>query len=1099
MNHQEIESLKQQLIELHYGLLDAREAQELRDRIASSEEVAELWLEAQGFAGKIQQATRLVPTEIEKTDFMELARHASVLEQAGHDSVQTDDAPRAGDVQLKVTPLAKGSGSRGRSAVWATGWAMIAAMIGCLVVGRGYLLRLPPSPVAKTALEIKPLSDHGLTGQLHYQVLTSIVNRSAIGNATPVVPANISFRLLSPAGVLFSGSTKSDRKGLARIVLPERLVIPQDAVLDVVAKASAGNVEASSLSLNVPRTRAVTHLTMDRPVYRPGDDVFFRSLTLNRRSLQPVSGFPIEFTLRQVVAAQTTENEDQQFTPQVGVTQSGVGQGVFNLPADVIPGDYELSVHSLDQMFPDETVGFQIRSYRVPLYDQKVRWTRESYRPGDRLDAMLQLAPVSQAIRSVPKMITASVLLGGEEQGTKQFEVSDEGKVEIKFDLPQQFSDGLNLRVTVGVGANAEVRTFPIPMQNGALHIDFYPEGGDLSAGVLNQVYFAVTDANRQAAPLRGWLVNRAGERLAEVETMYEGLGRFRFVPAANEQYSVEVVGSEASAKQSFKLPGIKEGLPVIDLRGGVIAEGESLQMIIRSEMPKTTLVQVACRGNVIARREIDLIRGDTEVDLPLDQTVGGVVRVTLLELQDGRWHPVAERLIFRRPSQRLQVRSVDQAGLVGVRSPGEKVQLELQVTNHVNQPQRAILGVSVVDQGSLSLRAMAPASMTTKFLLLSEIKHPADLEDADVLLASNAEAEQHLDLLLGTQGWRRFATWEETADADEFQALLVKLLSINGMDSADESVVGNQEKLVADWLSYRRAMDSSLKAAWVELGYVLIFMMGSWCFVFFCHRQRTQLKNTCTPLICLIAFGLSGLGLAGCGANVESIDAMIEADSQAEMANQPMNDVLSSNEEAATFGNEEPVEMAPAMLNQMPPQTSARRSTVPSPMLMDTGVALDQAQVASPAEWKNVDERWADLLPERKVAWLLRQLNQVRNAESENTSVGGETSNRLSVEDLKNLRMIRGMTAEAAAEKLIQELQFPIRQYAHQRVENTEPEMPDYQETLYWNPFAETDEEGRFTIEFDLSDAETNYQLQVDAHTFGGQLGSLSAEIVTQ
>ena len=275
--------------------------------------------------------------------------------------------------------------------------------------------------------------------------------------------------------------------------------------------------------------------------------------------------------------------------------------------------------------------------------------------------------------------------------------------------------------------------------------------------------------------------------------------------------------------------------------------------------------------------------------------------------------------------------------------------------------------------------------------------------------------------------------------------------------------------------------------------------MMGSWCFVFFCHRQRTQLKNTCTPLICLIAFGLSGLGLAGCGANVESIDAMIEADSQAEMANQPMNDVLPSNEEAATFGNEEPVEMAPAMLNQMPPKTSARGSTVPIPILMDTGVSLDQAQVDSPAEWKNVDERWADLLPERKVAWLLRQLNQVRNAESENTSNGGETSTRLSIEDLKNLSMIRGMTAEAAAEKLIQELQFPIRQYAHQRVENAEPEMPDYQETLYWNPFAETDEEGRFTIEFDLSDAETNYQLQVDAHTFGGQLGSFSAEIVTQ
>ena len=83
---------------------------------------------------------------------MELARHVSVLEQAGDDSVQTDAVPSVDDVQLKVTPLVKGSGSRVRSAAWATGWAMIAAMIGCLVVGRGYLLSLPPSPVAKNGV-----------------------------------------------------------------------------------------------------------------------------------------------------------------------------------------------------------------------------------------------------------------------------------------------------------------------------------------------------------------------------------------------------------------------------------------------------------------------------------------------------------------------------------------------------------------------------------------------------------------------------------------------------------------------------------------------------------------------------------------------------------------------------------------------------------------------------------------------------------------------------------------------------------------------------------------------------------------------------------
>ena len=1099
MNQQEKEALKQQLIELHYGLLDERESKELRVKINSNQEVAELWLETQGFAGKIQEATRSVPTGTQTLDFFELASHAKFSERVEGDSSAVEQVYNVDLAQSKITTLGGPSRSRGRSAVWATAWAMIAAMIGCLVVGRGYLLSLPTSPVAKTALEIKPLADNGSTGQRRYQVLTSLVNRTAVSGATPMVPANISFRLLSPAGVLFSGSAKSDREGIARIVLPERLVIPQDTTLDVVAKASVGNAEESSLSLNIPQTRAVTHLTIDRPVYRPGEDLFFRSLTLNRRSLQPVSGFPIEFTLRKVIEDPKTESPHQQFKSLFGVTKGGVGQGVFSLPANVIPGDYELTVHSLDQMFPDETVGFQVRTYRVPLYEQGVKWMQESYRPGERLDATLQITPIAQSDRLVPETITASILLGREELLTETFGVSTMGEVEIGFDLPEQVSDRLELRVWVGTGVDAEVRTFPIPIQKGEIDVEFYPEGGDLSAGLLNRVYFSVVDANGRAAPLRGWLVDGAGERLVEVETLHGGLGRFSFVPTVNEEYRVEVVGSEGSSEHTFALPEIKEGLPVIDLMGGVVPEDASLQMIIRSDEPKTTLVHVACRGSVIARQEIDLFNGETEVEIDLDQSVGGVLRVTLLELRGGRWHPVAERLVFRRSSQGLQVRSVDQAALATVHSPGDKVRLELQVTNHVNQPQQAILGVSVVDQGAISLRHVVPASMMTKFLLLSEIKHPEDLENADVLLASTDEAEKELDLLLGTQGWRRFATWTESTAVDEFQLLLVKLLAISGMDSAEESMVGNQEDLVSEWLAYRRGMDTSLKVAWAKLRFVLVLMCGVWSLVFFWHRRRTQVTSVHTPLTVLVALGLSGLGLARCGASVESVDAMIEADSTSEMIADPNGNANPSAVEAEAHGDEQPLEMAPAMLNHMPPQLSTKRSASQSPVLMDNGMSFDQTQIESPAERKGVEDRWADWLPERKVAWLLRQLDKGRDSEVQTSSVSGEESNRLGIDQLRKLKMIRGMTAEAAAEKLIQELQFPVRQYAYQRAAKSVEDGPDYPETLYWNPLAETDEQGRFTIEFDLPDAETSYRLQIDAHTYDGQLGSLSAELVTE
>ena len=46
---------------------------------------------------------------------------------------------------------------------------------------------------------------------------------------------------------------------------------------------------------------------------------------------------------------------------------------------------------------------------------------------------------------------------------------------------------------------------------------------------------------------------------------------------------------------------------------------------------------------------------------------------------------------------------------------------------------------------------------MPTHFFLMNEIDKPDDLEKADFYLSDDPKAAAALDLLLGTQGWRRF------------------------------------------------------------------------------------------------------------------------------------------------------------------------------------------------------------------------------------------------------------------------------------------------------------------------------------------------------
>ncbi len=134
------------------------------------------------------------------------------------------------------------------------------------------------------------------------------------------------------------------------------------------------------------------------------------------------------------------------------------------------------------------------------------------------------------------------------------------------------------------------------------------------------------------------------------------------------------------------------------------------------------------------------------------------MIRLTVYDYSATPPKPVAERLVYRRRAGKLQVRA---SGHAERYSPGQKVAMSLLVTDEKGKPVPAVLGVAVADDALLNLADDRTASMPTHFLLTSEIEKPEDLEHADFYLSDQTKgkttAAEALDLLLGTQGWRRF------------------------------------------------------------------------------------------------------------------------------------------------------------------------------------------------------------------------------------------------------------------------------------------------------------------------------------------------------
>jgi len=128
---------------------------------------------------------------------------------------------------------------------------------------------------------------------------------------------------------------------------------------------------------------------------------------------------------------------------------------------------------------------------------------------------------------------------------------------------------------------------------------------------------------------------------------------------------------------------------------------------------------------------------------------------VLIATLSDDKGTPLAERLIYRRPAKSIKIEmSPNQPAYV----PGDKASITLKATDDAGRPVAAVVGLTVTDESVLEMietREQAPR-LPAMVLLEPDV---TDLADAHVYLdPANPKASLATDLLLGTQGWRRFA-----------------------------------------------------------------------------------------------------------------------------------------------------------------------------------------------------------------------------------------------------------------------------------------------------------------------------------------------------
>lgn len=290
--------------------------------------------------------------------------------------------------------------------------------------------------------------------------------------------------------------------------------------------------------------------------------------------------------------------------------------------------------------------------------------------------------------------------------------------------------------------------TVLLPDVNNSIYVDFMPEGGDLIAGTTQRVAFKAIGADGYGRDVVGVVRDASGAEVCPFVAKHRGMGVFEFAPKAGTIYYAEV--EHNGRKLHYAMPAVKN----VGCALRVVHESDKweCEVLSSSEFDRSTLgALVHSRGALVYM--VNDVTG--RFSIPENVLLEGISQVAIYDRMTGAIY--SERLLFRHPSEHFSMESKTAAPVTRKR---QKVTLDIKVVNDLGQVVSGDYAVAVTDKRMVR-RESSDENVVTSLLLTSDlggfVEAPAEYFD---------EARKHTDLLMMTQGWRRFDIGEVVRDS---------------------------------------------------------------------------------------------------------------------------------------------------------------------------------------------------------------------------------------------------------------------------------------------------------------------------------------------
>ena len=429
--------------------------------------------------------------------------------------------------------------------------------------------------------------------------------------------------------------------------------------------------------------REKVFLMTDKVHYKPGETIWFR------------------------VFASIPENQpaaDESSKLQLGLFDKvgkSVAKDVFKLSAGSASGDiaipdnlagdiYFLAAYTSTESSPDLV---SITKLRIdPEYSNQ--WVVEAVAKdsisvsGKKNELFVVLRDISGAILK-NEQLRYQFRNGSEVLAKDKLKTDENGKVTIPLTIPARTNGEPFICELTDSKEEWKHEVF-LPSNIDPIVIRFYPEGGNLIAGIPTKIGF--TAFNKWGIPVNveGTVLNQEGEKITPVKTLTKGLGLFSIINPAQQKFKLQLSGITGQ-NQSFELPASKtDGLAISIIKTD--AQFISANLVFADKQKQMVALMITHGNNVYWAADME-INGIGRLKIPADQLPQGI---NLLSAFSKEGNLLAERIIFRDNAEALKINVQAEKKQLAA---NEKMKVKVLLTDENNQPVSGNVAVSVTDK----------------------------------------------------------------------------------------------------------------------------------------------------------------------------------------------------------------------------------------------------------------------------------------------------------------------------------------------------------------------------------------------------------------